>query len=210
MSENGASTAHRESESADLQPLLDRLGPDRAEAWVAYDRLRRKLAKFFEWNRCQDAEELACQALDRIAMRPDVGQLRSIPEFAVGVARNMCKERRAMERRIGSVEDFPDGAESLIDPNSRGEHIADRLDLAPRLDCLQRSLARLNERDRIMAIEYYNAEGIKQHVKRRLLALRYGFTANALRVHMNRLRERLERDVTQCLMDSRPSGARRE
>lgn len=210
MSETGTSTRRREPDSAEFQRLLLRLGSDRVEAWAAYDRLRRKLAKFFEWNRCPDAEELACQVLDRIAIRPDLEQIRSVPEFAVGVARNVCKESRTKEQRVSYVEDRPDGAESLVDPASCADDIAGKLDQAARLDCLQRSLARMSRRDRTLAVEYYSAEGMKRHVKRRLLALRFGFTGNGLRVHMNRLRERLERDVIECLTDTSRTRAKRE
>jgi hypothetical protein len=108
------------------------------------------------------------------------------------------------------VEDCPDGAESLVDPGSCGDDIAGKLDQAARLDCLQRSLARMSRRDRTLAVEYYSAEGIKRHVKRGMLALRFGFTGNGLRVHMNRLRGRLERDVMQCLTDSSRTRARRK
>jgi hypothetical protein len=51
---------------------------------------------------------------------------------------------------------------------------------------------------------------MKRHVKRRLLALRFGFTGNGLRVHMNRLRERLERDVIECLTDTSRTRAGKE
>jgi DNA-directed RNA polymerase specialized sigma24 family protein len=208
MSDSGASPRHREPDSAEFQRLLLRLGPDRVEAWEAFDRLRRKLARFFDWHACEDAEELAWQVLDRIAMRPDLEQIRSVPEFAIGVARNVCKESRAKEQRISYVEDLAAGTESLVDPRSCVEDIADTIDQAARSDCLQTALARLSERDRTLAVEYYSAEGVKQHVKRRLLALRFGFTGNALRVHMNRLREKLERDVMQCLTNSRRTKAR--
>jgi len=210
MNQSGASSRHREPCPPEFQRLLDRLGPDHTAAWAAYDRLRRKLAKYFEWNRCIDAEELACQVLDRIAMRPDLEQIRSVPEFAVGVARNVRKECRTREQRVSCMEDLPDGAESLIDPHSRGEDIADKIDLAARLRCLERSLAQLTPRDRVMAVEYYSAEGVKQHVARSFLALRFGFTPNNLRVHMNRLRDKLEREVVQCLADSGRTGTGRE
>ena len=69
-------------------------------------------------------------------------------------------------------------------------------------------LAKLNERDRTLAVEYYSAEGIRQSLHRRILAVRHGFTTNALRVHMNRLRERLEGEVIECLKNRRGQGSR--
>jgi hypothetical protein len=185
-----------------VERLLLRLDPEGAGAWAAYDKLRRKLVKFFAWQRCDDPEELAGVVLDRLAARPDLDEIRSIPSFAIGVARMVTLESRARARREVHLEDLAGAAGRLADPQSR-EDAAERLGRQHEIACLRKSLATLTVPDRTLAVEYYRAEGVKQYVQRRVLALRYGFTANALRVHMNRLRERLEHEVLDCLAGRR-------
>ena len=194
----------REPDSAEFERLIKCLDPDTGKAWNQYDLLRRKLVRYFEGYRCGDAEELACEVLDRIAKRPDLESIRSIPEFAVGVARNLRKESHRREQRVIPLEDCPAGTESLIALRNDGENIGDNARKDPMLECLEICLARLNERDRVLTVQYYNSEGTKLYLKRRLLAVWFGFTANALRVHMNRLREKLERDVVECFGNRPP------
>lgn len=188
----------REPSPEEFRRLLDKLDPDPVQAWVKYHRLRQKLVKFFEWHHCRDAEDLAPEVLDRIARKPDLHEVRSIPEFAVGVARHLCEESHRRQHREIALEDCPAGAKSLTDPQSCGVPLG-HTEQDPTLGCLEICLARLDERDRVLAVQYYDTEGVKLYIKRRMLAVWFGYTPNALRVHMNRLRGKLEREVVELL-----------
>src|SRR5688572_7932468 len=86
---------------SDFESFLHRLDRDRESAGRKYEDLRRKLIKFFEWNRCFPAEDLADETLDRVArrlVREDVGHV--LP-FAWGVANHVRQESgRQMRRQV--------------------------------------------------------------------------------------------------------------
>ncbi|MBZ5621734.1 MAG: hypothetical protein LAQ69_23850 [Acidobacteriia bacterium] len=201
---SGDDVKRREPSPEEFRRLLYRLDPDTVQAWVKYNRLRLKLVKFFEWHHCRDAEDLAPEVLERIASKPDLDLICSVPEFAVGVARNLCKESHRRQHRELALEDCPAGAESLADPRSCGDPV-DHTEQDPILECLEICLARLDKRDKVLAVQYYHADGVKLYVKRRMLAISFGSTANALRVHLNRLRGKLEREVVELLKNRPPT-----
>lgn len=185
--------------SAELSRLLLRLDSDVVEAWRQYDQIRRKLVKFFECNRCSSAEENADEVLDRIAKKPDITQIRDIPSFAVGIARKVCFEDYRRTQRESHFEDSPGGADSVADPRDYPAEIVEQIDEEVRFGCLKECLATLRARDRKLALDYYSAEGLKDHQHRQLIAEKAGLTMDALRVRMNRIRERLEQCVHKCL-----------
>jgi len=210
MSDSGRPNKRPDPDSAEFSRLLLRLGVDHESAWREYERLRRRLIKFFECNNWGDVETLADEVLDRVAKRPDVEQIRSVPEFAIGVARNVSKEDYRKQQRERHFEDGPGGADFAAGESDPANEIVERIDSEARMACLEAALARLGERDRSTVLEYYDSSGIKQHVRRKILAIRSGSTMNALRVHMARLRERLEREVSECLEHRRRLAARRD
>jgi hypothetical protein len=185
-----------EPAAVEQELLLRRLSSDGDDGWEQYRLLRQRLVKFFECNNCPDGYALADEVLDRVAKRPDLDQLRSVAQFAIGVARNVARESHRQRMREISIEDRAGGIPAAL-PDEEGTLIA-RIDNHQRIACLGTCLDRLDERDRRLALEYYDSDGVPNHVRRRLLAVRFGFTMNALRVHMNRLRERLEREFARC------------
>jgi hypothetical protein len=78
--------------------VLDFLNPDRNRAWEDYDRMHKKLVRYFEGHGCWCAEELADRTFDRLSKIEDE-RLRSIPpsertRFTFGVAKNILHEWR--------------------------------------------------------------------------------------------------------------------
>lgn len=69
----------REAERFDN--LLRLLDLDRDVAGDKYERLRRKLIKFFEWNACFPAEDLADETFDRVGKGPAI--LRFLMSWAL-------------------------------------------------------------------------------------------------------------------------------
>lgn len=182
-----------------LSVLLACLDADVGKAWAQYELIRRRLVKFFECNRCWPAEDYADEALDRIAKRSDVQQIRDIASFAVGVARNLRFEDHKRTRRIEYLDGSPAGAEALADPHDYQCDIVEQIDEEVRLQCLKKCLGEMPADERDLVLDYYSAEGSKHYKHRRALAQRQGLKMDALRVRMNRSREKLERCVDQCL-----------
>jgi hypothetical protein len=188
---------------ADLSQLLVRLDSETAIAWEKYQSLRGRLVKFFEWNRCGFPEELADEALDRVARKPPDEEIRNVAEFVVGVARNLRLEDYKKRHRESHIEDCPEGQESLTDSRDHEKEIVVEIDYRRRLACLQECLGSLRAADRALALDYYSAEEEKQKIHRQKLASAAGITMIALRVRANRLREKLEQCVCNCLESRR-------
>jgi DNA-directed RNA polymerase specialized sigma24 family protein len=187
----------------DLNRLLVRLDPDPANAWEKYRSLRCRLIKFFEWNQCSFPEELADEALDRVARKPLGEPIRDVTEFVIGVARNLRLEAYKKSQRESHIEDWPGGQESLADPRDREQEIVTDLDHQSRIACLRECLENLRSGDRELALSYYSAQDEKQKVHRQKLADAAGITMIALRVRANRLRDKLEQCVRNCLESHR-------
>jgi hypothetical protein len=187
----------------DLNRLLIRLDSEPANAWEKYRSLRCRLLKFFEWNQCAFAEELADEVLDRVARKPQDEEIRDVTEFVIGVARNLRLEAYKKSQRVSHLEDQPGGQESLADPRDHEQKIVADLDQQSSLTCLRDCLEKLKPGDRVLALDYYSAQDEKQKVHRQKLARSAGITMIALRVRANRLREKLEQCVSHCLQSRR-------
>jgi hypothetical protein len=183
----------------DLNRLLMRLDSELENAWEKYRSLRCRLVKFFEWNQCTFPEDLADEVLDRVARKPQEEEIRDVTEFVIGVARNVRFEAFKKGKRESYIEEWPGGQESLPDPRDHEQEIVAELDHRSRLACLRECLGHLRSADRELALNYYSAQDEKQKVHRQNLASAVGITMITLRVRANRLREKLEQCVSNCL-----------
>jgi DNA-directed RNA polymerase specialized sigma24 family protein len=182
-----------------FERFLRRFDSDETVAGEKYESVRRRLVKFFECNRCAGPEDLADEVFDRIVAKPETEIIRDVVCYAIGVARLVSMESHNRMRREVHSEDLPGGQDSLPESHNASTELMERLDNEKRLSCLRTCLAKLDNSDRELAIQYYGAEEEKQKYHRRKVAEKCGLTLDALRVRMNRMRERLEKCVTCCL-----------
>jgi RNA polymerase sigma factor (sigma-70 family) len=177
-----------------LDCLLAVLGPDRGIASVRYEQIRRKLIKFFEWRGCRFPEDLADEAINRVAHKIDDGLDLggdSIHRYFHGVARMLVKEafrRQAKEQSAVTVGILRD---HVSNDNERSGWEA-------RLDCLRSCLNGLTPEEAEVLLQYYRGEKSEKIRNRRELADRLGIGMNGLRIRVHRLRERLERCMAEC------------
>ncbi|MBZ5524870.1 MAG: hypothetical protein LAP21_21775 [Acidobacteriia bacterium] len=203
MAGEATSKRRRETGSEDFRRLLGRFDSDPVRAWQAYDSLRRKLVMFFEHHRNLDPDELADEAMDRIARKSDAVEIANVAEFAFGVARNL---RREALRRIAVTPRIPDLAEGIEDlpghgPGSqnRSEDSAlERIDRQRKLYCLVRCMKRLASADRRLLFLYFPVENDRLEERRQRQADALRMTLGALRTRVARLRERLEHCFQEC------------
>jgi DNA-directed RNA polymerase specialized sigma24 family protein len=186
----------------EFESLLRRLSPDPGSAWAKYEEVHRRLVKFFEWNRCAGAEDLADEVLDRVAAKPNA-EIRNVASYTLGVARFVCLESQKKGLRESHIEDLAGGSEFLADSHDASQEIIDRLDHGSRLACLRCCLATLMAEDQHLIVQYYSADGEKQKHHRQRLAEKKGLSLNAIRVRTNRLRETLEQCTENCLTTRR-------
>ncbi|HEY8132147.1 MAG TPA: hypothetical protein VII12_09660 [Thermoanaerobaculia bacterium] len=170
--------------------LLGSLDPDREIAGQKYERIQRKLVRFFEWRRCTPADELADKTIDRVTRRLIEGEeirARDPSVYFYAVARNIAHEWwNAQKQAMQSLEPF---ASNLSAPSNELN------DAEGRFRRLEQCLEQLAPEARYLILEYYEARGQQKIDNRRKLAAQLQVSPSALRLRAQRIREQLERCV---------------
>lgn len=190
-----------------MEILLRLLDPDRDRAGEKYERLRRRLIKFFEWNSCYPAEDLADETFVRLEQRVGEVEIRDVAGFAWGIAKNLRQEAQKKAGRTVHILDLPGGEEALPGTQDHEKEIHEKMQQKRRFKCLQLCLQRMPQRDRELFLAYHNVKG--EHLQyRHGLAKRLGLTLGALRVRVNRSRDELEKCVRQCFASWRMNATK--
>jgi DNA-directed RNA polymerase specialized sigma24 family protein len=184
-----------------------RLDSDKTVASKKYEDIRRTLVKFFDWNRCLRADELADETLNRVAGKLKTEEIQNVNAYALGIARFVLLEDFKKYRREYSVEDISGGLDSIASPEDTEREIVERIDGQIMKVCLHECRAKLGAEDSVFVIAYYSAEDEKQKIHRQRLANTQGMTIGALRTRARRLREKLEQCVIGCLENRRRAYA---
>jgi DNA-directed RNA polymerase specialized sigma24 family protein len=198
--------------------LLDWLDGDRDRAAAAYERIREKLTRFFDWRGAFEAEDLADRTIDRVSRKlsePGMREGTDATAFFYGVARNILKEHRTEgARRFSALREMSQtrseagaegGAEAVV-PLFEIEDAG--APLAARLSCLDRCLAGLSADERELILAYYQGEKGEKIRNRRGLADRLGIPMNALWIRSHRVRVRLEACIGSCVDELAAKGAK--
>lgn len=179
----------------EFEDLLARLGPDRERAGEKYEAVRQKLIKFFEWSACAAAEECADETLDRVARKLSGQAIDDVVGFIWGVARNVRREIHKKSVRTVPLDGLAGNRLHGRDALRAERGPQQEMEEQERMQRLQKCLDRMPELQRALFLEYYDVEA--GHEGRRRLADSLKISIATLRVRMNRLREKLERCVTQ-------------
>jgi DNA-directed RNA polymerase specialized sigma24 family protein len=180
--------------SEQFEALLQQLGPNRDEAAACYEQLRRRLMTVFEYRRCQHAEELADETLDRVARKIQEMGSRfdgSDPaRYVFGVAWNVAREsfRRLPPLPLPEAWEEGPSVTSSADDDGQREH-----------ECLDRCLGRLAASERDLLLGYHQGERSARIKHRSELAGEQGMSPNALRLKIHRLTGRLRECIARCL-----------
>lgn len=91
-----------------FERFLANLDADRDRAGEAYERLRLKLVKWFEWERCTFPDERVDNVIDRVCRKLDEGEvIESLERNCAGVARNVVREiRKGPDSKRVDIEEF--------------------------------------------------------------------------------------------------------
>jgi len=169
----------------DFDALLDWLDPDREQAGIKYEDIRKRLIKIFTGRACVEAEDLADETINRVTSR-----LSEIKEefkgdrarYFFGVANKVYMEY--MRRKPPQVPP-PPASDS------------DQVELE--YQCLERCIESLSEENRYLLLRYYGAEGRSKVDLRKQLAEGLGIAPNALRLRAYRIRLGLQECVEKCI-----------
>jgi DNA-directed RNA polymerase specialized sigma24 family protein len=182
-------------DQSSLRALLDALDPDDSEAGQKYENLRLRLIRFFRWNSCLRAEEMADTALDRLAAKiRDVSEPIEDPvKYITGIARMLMHEYRASELRERKM--LTHFSWLLASPRPPPPEVAEE----EREGALSRCLEALPRENRRLLERYYSGDAGERIRDRKALADEIGVEVNALRNRALRLRRQLELCISRCL-----------
>ncbi|MCC6293609.1 MAG: sigma-70 family RNA polymerase sigma factor [Bryobacterales bacterium] len=179
--------------AAAFERLLAAFSPSREEAARRYEDLRRRLLRYFIWERCPFPEERADEAFNRAARRLEEGEpVQNIEQYTTGVARLLAKESLAEQLRqeraySGWAITQAAGHNGLSDSETEAR-------------CLEECLSQaLSPADREFLLKYYEGDRSLRIRSRQEMAARLGIGMNALRNRALRLREKLETCLQQRL-----------
>ena len=165
------------------ETLLTALAPDRDLAGHKYEELRRRLTDLFAWERCSLPDQLADEALNRLARKLTEGvAIPHLDRYAFGIARFLIQEDlRARRGRQTALREFP----NRMQPGRPARTVA----------ALEECMAALADANRGLIERYYNED-------RGVLALELGISVNALRNRAMRIREELFQCVSRKCDDA--------
>lgn len=171
-----------------FQKLLDWL----ASSGTDYETMHRRLVKIFVARRCFDAETLADEVMNRVAVRIDdiITRYEDPPRCLQGFAENVYREDRRDRMKLSDVEPPPPKPE----PEDERE-LQDR--------CLTRCLGELKPGEAELFRGYFPAQERAKINARRKLAAKLKLTANALRIKAYRVRRSLRRCMESCVDEYR-------
>ena len=154
-----------------------------------YEEIRLRLVKFFDWRGSHFPEECADETITRVIRKLDSGEnLRDIETYCLGVARLVFLESlRQPEQGQIDLNQAADVAAPPKSSVSQQEH------------CFERCLNALAPESRLLILEYYKDDERQKINNRQNLAARLGLSLNALRSRTQRIRERLEKCINECL-----------
>ena len=178
--------------------FLQRLDADRERAGEKYEQLRRRLLKFFEWNSCFPAEDRVDETFDRVAERLTDVQVLDLVGFAWGVAKHIRQEANKRSERTVPISDLPRVADIPAAGKNPEKAIQEGIEDERRARCLHLSLHRFPTPDREVFLKYHDVRGERTEYRLRF-AHELGVTIGALRVRINRLREKLEKCLCTCM-----------
>jgi RNA polymerase sigma factor (sigma-70 family) len=175
--------------------LVAWLSPDSEQAGAKYESIRQRLVTLFTWNGFSDAEDLADETIDRVTKKlPElVETFTGDPAlYFYGVAKKLLLERRRQEYARDEWE--------LIEPRSC-ENPQEADDSDSRLECLDRCLQKLPQKNRQLILQYYQEEKREKIDFRLKLAQGVGVEVKTLRVRMHRIRTILQKCIEKCLAE---------
>jgi DNA-directed RNA polymerase specialized sigma24 family protein len=173
--------------------LLDALDSDRHRAGERYEELRRTLVRFFEWRGAPFPEEHADETFDRVSRKlgPSL-EIANIGGYCYEVARFVCLEAlKGRDSRSVSIDSV--GMPAIVAP------ALEPTEPASRLACLERCLGALPRENRALILEYYRDQGRVRIDRRKAMAERLGVPRETLANRAQRVRDRLEQCVSECL-----------
>jgi DNA-directed RNA polymerase specialized sigma24 family protein len=159
-----------------------------------YEAIRQKLVKIFDWRGARFPEECADETINRVVRKLEYGQeIRDIPTYCQGVARLVFLEtlKKAENREVSLDELKSVPAEPLLPEDESAQRT-----------CFGRCLSELPLQNRQLILQYYEDDRRVKINNRQTMADQLGIPLNALRSRVQRIRDKMEQCIGQCLRRS--------
>lgn len=170
-----------------FEKLLVWLNPDREQAAEKYQRIHSRLIRIFAAKGCFDAESLADETVNAVALKIDwlSENYRGDPAlYFYGVAKKIFLEQ-LRQKPIPDIPPPPDNSEIEL-----------------RCGCLERCLLKVTTPDeRRWVLRYHEGEKQIRIQNRKRMAEELGISANALRIRICHLQARLHPCIEECLKE---------
>jgi len=182
-----------------FESLLARLDPDRNRAGEEYERTRQRLVRFFEWNDCADPACLADDTINRAARKIDEGEtIKNLDAYFSGIARHVLQEhRRELKKQPEALNELL-LARSADPPVPLIREAANEKE-AVLQQCMEYCVHKLSGEERRLVAEYERGEKSARIRNRERLAKRLRISPNALRLHVFRIKQKLQTCFADCL-----------
>jgi hypothetical protein len=173
----------------EFDKLLHWFHPDRETAADDLAKIQTRLIQIFTGRQCVDADELAYEVINRVAVRIEtvVAKYPSAVSCCLAFVENVYREWLRDQKTRNDAREPPK------------PRPADELEREDR--CLAKCLNELNESERDLFVRYFTGEGRERINARDKLAKELGHTANALRIKAHRLRKRVRLGIEKCLSE---------
>ena len=170
----------------EFEKLLAWLNPDRDEAGDTFNRINGRLIKLFASRGCADAEALADEVSNRVAVRIDKVKERYDDPIRcfLGFVEHVYREYQREQQKILGLK--------IPDPRPTVE-----LEREDR--CLEECLESLGQPHRRLFELYFQGEKRARINRRKELAVEFVLTSNALRIRAHHLRKAMHQCITTCL-----------
>jgi hypothetical protein len=196
-----------------LDAFLNRLDPDPDRAGAEYEKIRQKLLRFFRGRDCgREDEKLVDDTIDVVIRRlhqtsnpsgeiedDEIEEIRDLPAFILGVARNIAKGFWEEEKRSGAVA--LDEAALLRQPMGRDPEEEQQIDQW--FQRLEECMQLLDPKDREFIMQWHLYQGRQKIENRKRLARLRRVSPGTLRKQIYDAHGRLRQLVKESLGESR-------
>jgi len=174
-----------------LSRFLLCLDADPDEAGRKYEAIHQKLVKIFDWRGARFPEECADETINRVVRKLESGEeIQDIPSYCQGVARLVFLEtlKKAEQRQVGLEELTSVPVAPVVSEDDSRQRT-----------CFLRCLNELPAESRELILSYYQDERRLKIDNRQAMADQLGIPLSALRSRVQRIRNKIEQCITNCL-----------
>ncbi len=154
-----------------------------------YEKMRFRLASFFQARNCFFADDLVDTVFDRVAKNIGEKEIENKSAYMLGFARNVYREYVRKEPFLNEVDEARLADTPAPDDTFEIELVRTKLD-----DCLDE----LPSKDRELVLEYMTGRGTEKIRSHDAITKRLGKSTAALRMKILRIKTRLRKCLEEC------------